>query len=190
MVLLPKLPSFLLAHPGVQVEININDGLTDIVASDFDAGIRLGESVAKDMIAVKLGPDMRTVVVGTPSYFERYSPPLTPYDLQRHACIGYRLTTSGGLLPWEFEKDGKEIKIHTNDPLVANDGDIPAAAIRAGAGLGYIMECDVAEEIASGTLVQVLKDWCPTFSGFYLYHPSRRQSPPALRALIETLRYG
>ncbi|MGV1871799.1 LysR family transcriptional regulator [Agrobacterium rosae] len=190
MVLLPKLPSFLLAHPEVHVEINIDDGLTDIVASGFDAGIRFGESVAKDMIAVKLGPDMRTVVVGTPSYFERYPPPLTPYDLQRHACIGYRLTTSGGLLPWEFEKDGKEIKIHTNGPLVANDGDIPAAAVRAGAGLGYIMECDVAEEIAAGTLVQVLKEWCPTFPGFYLYHPSRRQSPPALRALIETLSFG
>ncbi|MBN7804380.1 LysR family transcriptional regulator [Agrobacterium rosae] len=190
MVLLPKLPSFLLAHPEVHVEINIDDGLTDIVASGFDAGIRFGESVARDMIAVKLGPDMRTVVVGTPSYFERYPPPLTPYDLQRHACIGYRLTTSGGLLPWEFEKDGKEIKIHTNGPLVANDGDIPAAVVRAGAGLGYIMECDVAEEIAAGTLVQVLKEWCPTFPGFYLYHPSRRQSPPALRALIETLSFG
>ena len=190
MVLLPKLPAFLLANPDVRVEVNIDDGLTDIVTAGFDAGIRLGEAVAKDMVAVKLGPDLRTVVVGTPSYFKRYPPPLTPYDLERHACIGYRLTTSGGLLPWEFEKDGKEINIRTSGPLVANDGDLPAAAVRAGAGLGYIMERDVAEEIAAGTLVQVLKDWCPSYPGFYLYHPSRRQSPSALRALIASLKVG
>lgn len=189
MVLLPKLPAFLLANPDVRVEVNIDDGLTDIVTAGFDAGIRLGEAVAKDMVAVKLGPDLRTVVVGTPSYFERYPPPLTPYDLERHACIGYRLTTSGGLLPWEFEKDGKEINIRTSGPLVANDGDLPAAAVRAGVGIGYIMEHDVAEEIAAGTLVQVLKDWCPSYP-VHLYHPSRRQSPPALRALIASLKVG
>jgi DNA-binding transcriptional LysR family regulator len=190
MVLLPELPAFLLGNPDVRVEVNIDDGLTDIVAAGFDAGIRLGETVEKDMIAVRLGPDLRTVVVGTPSYFERIAPPQTPYDLDRHGCIGYRLTTSGGLLPWEFEKDGKDIKIRTSGPLVANDGDLPAAAVRAGAGLGYIMEHDVADEIASGTLVQVLADWCPTFPGFHLYHPSRRQSPHALRALIAALRSG
>jgi DNA-binding transcriptional LysR family regulator len=188
MVLLPKLPAFLLANPDVRVEVNIDDGLTDIVAAGFDAGIRLGEAVAQDMVAIKVGPDMRTVVVGTPSYFDRYPPPLTPYDLERHACIGYRLTTSGGLLPWEFEKDGKEINIRTSGPLVVNDGDLPAAAVRAGAGLGYMMEHDVADEIASGSLVQVLKDWCPSYPGFYLYHPGRRQSPPALRALIAALK--
>ncbi|WP_430249315.1 LysR family transcriptional regulator [Neorhizobium sp. DAR64860/K0K1] len=187
-VLLPKLPGFLLANPDVRVEVNIDDGLTDIVAAGFDAGIRLGETVDKDMIAVKIGPDLRTVVVGTPSYFERYPPPLTPYDLDRHACIGYRLKTSGGLLPWEFQRGDKDIKIRTRGPLVANDGDLPAAAVRAGAGLGYIMEHDVAEDIASGKLVQVLADWCPRFPGFHLYHPSRRQSPPALRALIAALK--
>jgi DNA-binding transcriptional LysR family regulator len=187
-VLLPKLPGFLLANPDVRVEVNIDDGLTDIVAAGFDAGIRLGETVDKDMIAVKIGPDLRTVVVGTPSYFERYPPPLTPYDLDRHACIGYRLKTSGGLLPWEFQRGDKEIKIRTRGPLVANDGDLPAAAVRAGAGLGYIMEHDVAEDIASGKLIQVLTDWCPKFPGFHLYHPSRRQSPPALRALIAALK--
>ena len=188
MVLLPKLSAFLLANPDVRVEVNIDDGLTDIVTAGFDAGIRLGEAIAKDMVAVKVGPDLRTVVVGTRSYFDRYPPPLTPYDLERHACIGYRLTTSGGLLPWEFEKDGKEINIRTSGPLVTNDGDLPAAAIRAGVGLGYIMEHDVADEIAAGTLVQVLKEWCPSYPGFYLYHPSRRQSPPALRALIAALK--
>lgn len=189
MILLPKLPAFLLAHPDIRVEVNIDDGLTDIVSAGFDAGIRLGEAVAKDMVAVKLGPELRTVVVGTPEYFERFPPPLTPHDLHRHACIGYRLTTSGGLLPWEFEKAGKEIKIYTDGPLVANDSDLPAAAVRAGAGLGYMMEHDVANEIASGALIQVLADWCPTFPGFHLYHPSRRQSPPALRALIAALRF-
>lgn len=188
MVLLPKLPGFLLAHPEVRVEVNIDDGLTDIVAAGFDAGIRLGETVAKDMVAVRLGPDLRTVVVGTADYFKRHPPPKTPYDLQSHACIGYRLTTSGGLLPWEFEMDGKEIKIRTTGPFVANDSDLPAAAVRAGVGLGYIMEHDVKEDIASGALVQVLADWCPTFPGFHLYHPSRRQSPPALRALVAALK--
>jgi DNA-binding transcriptional LysR family regulator len=187
MVLVPKLPAFLLAHPEINVEVIIQDGLTDIVTSGFDAGIRLGETVAKDMIAVRVGPELRTVVVGTPSYFARIPPPETPYDLERHACIGYRLTTSGGLLPWEFEKDGKEIKIRTSGPLIVNDGELPAAAVRAGVGLGYLMEHDVADEIASGALVQVLDDWCPPFPGFHLYHPSRRQSPPALRALIAAL---
>ncbi len=187
MVLVPKLPAFLLAHPDINVEVIIQDGLTDIVASGFDAGIRLGETVDKDMIAVRVGPELRTVVVGTPSYFARIPQPETPYDLERHACIGYRLTTSGGLLPWEFEKDGKEIKIRTSGPLIVNDGELPAAAVRAGVGLGYLMEHDVADEIASGALVQVLDDWCPPFPGFHLYHPSRRQSPPALRALIAAL---
>lgn len=187
MVLVPKLPAFLLANPDIKVEVRIEDGLTDIVAAGFDAGIRLGETVDKDMIAVKVGPDLRTVVVGTPGYFARNPKPRTPYDLERHACIGYRLTTSGGLLPWEFEKDGKEIKIRATGPLVVNDGELPAAAVRAGVGLGYLMEHDVADEIASGALVQVLADWCPPFPGFHLYHPSRRQSPPALRALIAAL---
>ncbi len=187
MVLVPKLPAFLLANPDIKVEVRIEDGLTDIVAAGFDAGIRLGETVEKDMIAVKVGPDLRTVVVGTPGYFARNPKPRTPYDLERHACIGYRLTTSGGLLPWEFEKDGKEIRIRATGPLVVNDGELPAAAVRAGVGLGYLMEHDVADEIASGALVQVLADWCPPFPGFHLYHPSRRQSPPALRALIAAL---
>jgi DNA-binding transcriptional LysR family regulator len=188
MVLTPKLPAFLLANPDVRVELNIENGLTDIIAAGFDAGIRLGETVAKDMIAVKVGPPLRTVVVATPAYFERHPPPQTPYDLERHACIGYRMTTSGGLLPWEFEMNGKEINIRTSGQLVVNDGDLPAAAVRAGVGLGYMMEHDVADEIASGELIQVLDEWCPTFPGFHLYHPSRRQAPPALRALIAALR--
>ncbi len=187
-VLLAKLPAFLLAHPDIQVEVNIDDRLTDIVAEGFDAGIRFGDTVAKDMIAVRVGPDLRTIVVATPSYFERHPKPMKPADLEAHNCIGYRLASSGGLLPWEFERDGREIKVRTSGSFVGNDGDLAAAAVRAGAGLGYLLEHDVTEDIASGRLVQVLDEWCPMFQGCYLYHPSRRQTPPALLALIGALK--
>lgn len=187
-ILEPRLPAFLLANPDVRVEVNIADGLTDIVTAGFDAGIRFGETVDKDMIIVRVGPDLRTVVVGTPSYFDRYPRPETPADLERHRCVGYRLATSGGLLPWEFERDGREVRVRTTGPLIVNDGALAAAAVQAGTGLGYLMEHQVADEIAAGRLVQVLAEWCPTFPGCYLYHPSRRQTPPALRALIEALR--
>jgi len=187
-VLMAKLPAFLLAHPDIQVEVNIDDRLTDIVAEGFDAGIRFGETVAKDMIAVRVGPDLRTIVVATPAYFERHPKPQTPADLEEHNCIGYRLASAGGLLPWEFERHGREIKIRTSGSFVGNDGDLAAAAVRAGAGLGYLLEHDVTEDIASGRLIQVLDEWCPQFQGCYLYHPSRRQTPPALRALIGALK--
>ncbi|MDH5824956.1 LysR family transcriptional regulator [Luteimonas sp. RD2P54] len=190
MVLEPKLPAFLLANPDVQVEVNIENGLTDIVADGFDAGIRFGETIEKDMIAVRVGPDLRTLVVGTPEYFKRHPKPRTPADLHRHACIGYRLKTAGGLLPWEFERGGREIKVRTRGPLVVNEMPLALAAVRAGAGLGYLLEHDVADDIASGRLVQVLDAWCPAFPGYHLYHPSRRQTPPALRALIDALKTG
>ena len=187
-ILRHKLPPFLLAHPDIRVEVNVDDGLTDIVTGGFDAGIRFGLAVEKDMIAVPVGPDLRTVVVGTPSYFEKHPPPRTPADLERHDCINFRLPTSGGLLPWEFERDGKDINIRTSGRLIVNDGELLTAAVRAGAGLGFVMEQDVAEDIAAGRLIQVLDEWCPAFAGCYLYHPSRRQQPPALRALIAALR--
>jgi DNA-binding transcriptional LysR family regulator len=186
-VLMAKLPAFLLKHPEIQVEVNIDDRLTDIVAEGFDAGIRFGENVAKDMIAVRVGPNLRTIVVATPSYFERHPRPQKPADLEAHNCIGYRLASSGGLLPWEFQRDGRELKVFTSGSFVGNDGDLAAAAVRAGAGLGYLLEHDVAEDLASGKLIQVLDEWCAEFQGCYLYHPSRRQTPPALRALIEAL---
>lgn len=187
-VLMAKLPAFLLKHPEIQVEVNIDDRLTDIVAEGFDAGIRFGENVAKDMIAVRVGPNLRTIVVATPSYFERHPRPQKPADLEAHNCIGYRLASSGGLLPWEFQRDGRELKVFTSGSFVGNDGDLAAAAVRAGAGLGYLLEHDVAEDLASGKLIQVLDEWCAEFQGCYLYHPSRRQTPPALRALIEALK--
>ncbi|WP_426756032.1 LysR family transcriptional regulator [Myxococcus sp. Y35] len=189
MVLEPKLPAFLLANPGVQVEVNIDNGLTDIVAEGFDAGIRFGESVEKDMVAVRVGPDMRTIVVGTPDYFTRYPKPETPADLERHACIGYRMKSSGGLLPWEFARDGREFNVRPRGPLIVDEVPLALSAVRAGAGLGYLMEHEVTEDLASGRLVQVMDDWCPSFPGYHLYHPSRRQTPPALRALIDWLRW-
>lgn len=140
------------------------------------------------MIAVRVGPDLRTIVVATPSYFERHAKPQTPADLEAHNCIGYRLASSGGLLPWEFERDGREIKVRTSGCFVGNDGDLAASAVRAGAGLGYLLEHDVTEDIAAGRLIQVLDERCPQFQGCYLYHPSRRQTPPALRALIDALK--
>lgn len=188
LVLAPRLPAFLLSHPQVRVEVNVDDGLTDIVAAGFHAGIRLGDTVEKDMVAVRLGPPLRSAIVGTPDYFERRPAPHAPEDLSAHDCIGYRLSTSGGLLPWEFEKDGKQAIIRPRCVFVANDGRLAAAAVRAGVGLGYLMEQDVSADIAAGRLIQVLADWCQPFAGFHLYHPGRRQSPPALKALIAALR--
>lgn len=188
LVLAPRLPTFLLSHPQVRVEVNVDDGLTDIVAAGFHAGIRLGDTVEKDMVAVRLGPPLTSAIVGTPDYFERRPAPRAPEDLSAHDCIGYRLSTSGGLLPWEFEKDGKQVSIRPRCVFVANDGGLAAAAVRAGVGLGYLMEQDVSADIAAGRLVQVLADWCQPFAGFHLYHPGRRQSPPALKALIAALR--
>jgi DNA-binding transcriptional LysR family regulator len=186
-VLLKKLPAFLLAHPEVKVEINVDDRLTDIVSEGFDAGIRFHMSVDKDMIAIPVGPALKTIIVGTPGYFERYPPPKTPADLQGHVCVGFRLR-SGAILPWDLEENGREIYIRPTVQLVANDGPLMAAAVRAGAALGYMMEEEVADDIAEGRLIQVLDAWCVPFPGLHLYHPSRRQSPPALRALIAALR--
>ena len=186
-ILTPRLPQFLLDHPDVSVEVIVEDRLIDLVAGGFDAGIRLGESVERDMVAVPVGPDLRTVVVGTPAYFERHEAPLTPADLDRHICVNYRLLGGGGLLPWEFEEAGRDVRFKVSGQLTVNDEVLAAAAVRAGAGLGYMMEHDVADEIADGRLVQVLADWCPSYPGCRLYYPDRRVTP-ALRALIAALR--
>ncbi|MBP0437726.1 LysR family transcriptional regulator [Tianweitania sediminis] len=187
MVLAPVLPRFLSEHPKVSVEVNVDSRLSDLVAEGYDAGIRFGETLERDMVAVRVGPDLRTVVVGTPSYFSRHALPSTPDDLERHLCINYRLA-GGGLLPWEFARDGREIRYHPRGQLTGNDETVAAAAVRAGAALGYMLEPDVAEEIADGRLVQVLDEWCPTFPGLHLYYPSR-QVTPALRALSDALRW-
>ncbi|PZQ45322.1 MAG: LysR family transcriptional regulator [Rhodovulum sulfidophilum] len=186
-ILAPRLPGFLRDHPDISVEVVVEDRLTDLVAGGFDAGIRLAEAVERDMIAVTVGPDLRTVVVGTPGYFATHPRPETPADLERHVCVNYRLIGGGGLLPWEFEEDGREIKVRVGGRLIVNDEVLSAAAIRAGAGLGYVMEHDVAEEIADGRLIQVLDQWCPVYGGCRLYYPNR-QVTPALRALIDAFR--
>ena len=187
-VLAPILPQFLREHPDISVEVIVEDRLVDLVAGGFDAGIRLGETVDLDMVAVPVGPALRTLVVGTPGYFEGRSLPAAPADLENHNCINYRLLGGGGLLPWEFERDDREIKFRPGGQLIVNDELLAAAAVRAGAGLGYMLEHDVAEEIANGQLIQVLDTWCPPFPGCYLYYPSR-QITPALRVLVDTLRW-
>lgn len=187
-ILEPRLPRFLIDHPAVLVEVNVDDRLTDIVAAGFDAGIRFGETVERDMVAVRVGPDLRTVVVATPDYFARHPRPDTPADLEAHRCVNYRLVGGGGLLPWEFAREGREVRVRASGQLIANDGNLAAAAVRAGAGLGYMLEDEVADDIAAGRLVQVLDSWCPPFPGCHLYYPDRQVSP-AMRSLIEALRW-
>jgi DNA-binding transcriptional LysR family regulator len=187
-LLAKRLPAFLARHPGMTVEVNVDDGLTDIVASGFDAGIRLGETIEKDMIAIRIGPPLRTVVVATPSYWLAQGRPEHPRDMQRHRCIGYRNVTSGTLMPWDFEKDGKALRQQVAGPLVCNSSDLALAAVRAGLGVGWAMEQDVAEDLGAGRLEQVLDDWCQPYPGAFLYHPSRRQVPAPLRALIDFLK--
>jgi DNA-binding transcriptional LysR family regulator len=187
-ILAPRLPRFLLDHPDVSVEVIVEDRLIDLVSGGFDAGIRLGETVQRDMVAVPVGPALRTIVVGTPAYFAHRALPMTPDDLAGHLCVNYRLLGGGGLLPWEFSVNGRDTKMRVSGQLIVNDEVLAAAATRAGACLGYMMEHDVADEIADGRLVQVLAEYCPTYPGCQLYYPDRRVSP-ALRALIDTLRW-
>lgn len=187
-ILWPKLASFLPDHPDIKVEIIIDYGLTDIVAERYDAGVRLGEQVAKDMIAVRIGPDMRIAVVGAPSYLAGRSAPQTPQDLVAHNCINLRLPTHGALLAWEFEKGGRDLKVHVDGQLVFNAGSQILNACLLGFGLAYLPEDVVAPHLTDGRLVQVLADWCAPFQGYHLYYPSRRQSSPAFNLVVEALR--
>jgi DNA-binding transcriptional LysR family regulator len=185
----PALEKILPSYPDIKVEITVDYGLTDIVAERFDAGVRLGEQVAKDMIAVRIGADLRMAVVGSRSYFERRKRPQTPRDLTAHECINLRLPTYGGLYTWEFEKNKREFKVHVEGQLVFNNIALRLNAVRAGLGLAYLPEDQVEADIAAGRLVRVLGDWCPPFSGYHLYYPSRRQSSPAFARVVESLRY-
>ena len=188
-VVWPMLPAFLAANPNIDVELTIDEGLTDIVTARYDAGIRFGERVAKDMIAVRVGPDIKSAVVASPAYLEHHRAPATPHDLAKHRCINYRFASSGRLYPWEFEKHGRSMQVKVEGQLVLNDSDLILGAVLAGQGLAYAFEDQVAEDVAAGLLVRVLEDWSWTAPGYYLYYPSRRQTPPALAALIEGLRY-
>jgi DNA-binding transcriptional LysR family regulator len=188
-ILWPKLSKFLPKYPDIRVEIAIDYGLTDIVAERYDAGVRLGEQVAKDMIAVRIGPDMRMAVVGAPTYFSKRKRPRLPPDLTAHDCINLRLPTYGGLYAWEFEKDGRQIRVRVDGQLVFNNVALRINAALAGFGLAYLPEDHVLAHIAAGRLVRVLGDWCPPFSGCHLYYPSRRQKTPAFALLVDALRY-
>lgn len=187
-ILAPRLPRFLLDHPDIAVEVIVEDRLINLIAGGFDAGIRLGETVQRDMVAIPVGPPLRTVVVGTPGYFAHRNFPRTPDDLKDHVCVNYRLLGGGGLLPWEFSVNQRDIRMRVSGQLIVNDEVLAAAATRAGAGLGYMMEHDVADEIADGRLVQVLTEFCTPYPGCHLYYPDRRVSP-ALRILIDALRW-
>lgn len=188
-LLWPALAKLLPKYPDIKVEIIVDYGLTDIVAERYDAGVRLGEQVAKDMIAVRIGPDMRFAVVGAPSYFEKRSRPKKPQDLTAHHCINLRLPTYGGIFPWEFEKGGRELKVRVEGQFVFNNLALRMNAALAGSGLAYVPEDQIRDHVAKGRLIRVLADWCPAFSGYHLYYPSRRQASPAFALLVDTLRY-
>ena len=188
-VLWPALIKFLPHYPDVKIEIIVDYGLTDIVAQRYDAGVRSGEQVAKDMIAVRIGPDMRMAVVGAPSYFVKRLLPKKPQDLTDHNCINLRLPTYGGLYAWEFEKGGRELRVRVDGQLVFNGTTQMLDAALAGLGLAYVPEDLAQPSIAAGRLKRVLEDWCPPYSGYHLYYPSRRQSSPAFALLVDALRY-
>jgi DNA-binding transcriptional LysR family regulator len=188
-ILWPAIAKLLPNYPDVSVEVTIDYGLTDIVAERYDAGVRLGEQVGKDMIAVRIGPDMRMAVVAAPSYFKTRRRPKTPEDLTSHTCINLRLPTYGGLYAWEFEKNGRELKVRVEGQLVFNNIVLRLNAALAGLGLAYLPEDMVKMHFAKRRLVRVLADWCPPFSGYHLYYPSRRQHTPAFTLLVDALRY-
>lgn len=188
-ILWPTLARLLPAYPDVHVELSIDAGLTDIVSNRFDAGVRLGEAVAKDMVAVRIGPDLRMAVVGAPAYLDARPRPTTPQDLAAHDCINLRLSTAGGLYAWELEQAGREVRVRVGGQLIVNDVSMIVAAAEAGLGLGFVMEDQVATQLADGRLVRVLADWCPPFAGYHLYYPSRRQPSAAFSLLVDALRW-
>ncbi|WP_337268789.1 LysR family transcriptional regulator [Oryzifoliimicrobium ureilyticus] len=189
LILWPTVHKLLPHYPDITIEILIDNGLTDIVAERLDAGVRLGEQIAKDMVAVRIGPDIEMAVVGAPAYFADRSLPQTPHDLTEHHCINLRLPTAGGLYAWEFEKDGRALRVRVEGRLIVNTSTLAIKAALAGAGLAFVSEERVRSEIAEGSLVRVLTDWCPSFPGFHLYYPSRRQVTPAFAVVVEALRY-
>jgi len=188
-VLQPVLAQLLPDHPDLSIEIIVDYGLTDIVAEGYDAGVRLGEQVAKDMIAMRIGPDMRMAVVGSPAYFSRYPKPVIPADLVAHNCITLRMPTHRGLFMWEFEKNGQALKVRIEGQLVFNNIAMRLESALQGLGLAYMPEDAVRPHIEQGHLIRVLEDWCEPYSGYHLYYPSRRQSSPAFTLLREALRY-
>lgn len=188
-ILWPAVKRLVADYPDIQVEISRDAGFVDIIAERFDAGIRLSEQVAKDMVAVRIGPDLRMAAVAAPSYFARRPPPQTPQDLAGHNCINMRMQRAGGFYAWEFEQDGREIRVRVDGQLAFNDGDLILDAARSGLGIAYLPDDHVDQDIAKGKLVRVLDRFCPPFPGYHLYYPSRRQNSPAFALLVDALRY-
>ena len=188
-LLLPKLAKLLQTYPDIKLEITVDYGLTNIVEQRYDAGVRSGEQIAKDMIAVRISPDLRMAVVGAPSYFRGKEPPQKPQDLVRHNCINLRLPTHDSLYAWEFEKGRRELRVRVDGQLTCNGSAQMLEGALSGYGLAYIPEGMVEAHIAKGRLKRVLDDWCQPYSGYHLFYPSRRQSSPAFALIVEALRY-
>ena len=188
-VLWPVLKPFMAQYPDINVEVTVDNGLTDIVDGRFDAGVRLGEQVAKDMIAIRIAPDMLMAVVGSADYLHRFGVPETPEQLDQHRCINMRLPTRGGLYAWEFERDGRELRVRVDGQLILNSLPQRIDAAENGLGLAYVPEDAVQDALAEGRLVRVLEAWCPAFAGYHLYYPSRRQHTSAFSLLIAALRH-
>jgi DNA-binding transcriptional LysR family regulator len=188
-ILSPVLQRLLPAYPDINVEIAVDNGFTDIVAERYDAGIRLGEQVERDMVAVPVGPDQRMAVVAAPRYFLARSKPFRPQDLTQHNCINFRQPTRGGLYAWEFEREGRALKVRVEGQLVFNTLGPTLEASLAGVAIAYLPEDVVAPDLAAGRLLRVLEDWCPPFPGYHLYYPSRRQMSAAFALLAEALRH-
>ena len=187
-VLWPKLSKLVPKYPDIKLELIVDYGLRDIVAERYDAGVRSGEQIAKDMIAVRLGPDMRMAVVGAPSYFAKRPRPKHPQDLTDHSCINLRLPTRGNVYAWEFERNGRELNVHVEGQLTFNNLALRIEAALAGCGLAYLPEDQVRAHVAEGRLVRVLGDWCPPYTGYHLYYPSRRHPSAAFATVVEALR--
>lgn len=188
-ILWPVIMKLLPQFPDVTVEISLDSALTDIVTERFDAGVRLGEQVAKDMVAVRIGPDIRMAVVGAPSYFVNRAAPKTPHELTRHSCINLRLPSAGGLYAWEFSIGGRDLHVRVDGQFVVNNINANLQAAEAGLGLAIVMEDQIRGQLANGSLVRVLEEWCQPFSGYHIYYPSRRQLSPAFSLFVDALRY-
>src|SRR5437867_10291254 len=188
LVIAPALPRFVQSYPDIVVEVLIEPGLTNIVARRFDAGIRLGESLEKDVVAVPVTGQLRMAVVGAPRYFATHPAPSTPHELAKHRCINFRLPSAGTIYKWEFEKGRRKVEVGVDGPLVFDDEGMVLDAALAGFGLAYLIEHQVAPLLKAGTLARVLEDWCPPFPGFFIYYPGRRQVSPALAAFIDAIR--
>lgn len=188
-ILLPKLAKLLPDYPDIKIEINTDSRLIDIVEQRYDAGVRLGDQVAKDMIAVRISPDMPTTLVGSPAYFAKHPLPKKPEDLTEHACINLRLPTYGGLYAWEFKKGKRKLHVRVDGQLIVNGVPQLIKGALAGLGLAFTIKDVAQEHIDAGRLIPVLEDWCPIFPGFHLYYPTRRQSSPAFTLIVDALRY-